>query len=64
MPLQLIHDTVSPDHVSAVEAAIGDVFAELAESQPNGLRYASTKACDGVSYMILLDIEVPTTTRS
>lgn len=58
MPLQLIRATVSPEHTTAVEAAISDVFTELAEAQPSGLRYASTKA-DDTSYLILLEIEDP-----
>ena len=59
MTLQLIRATVSPEHAAAVEAAIGDVFTELAETQPRGLRYASTKASDGTSYLILLEIDDP-----
>lgn len=59
MPLQLIRATVSPGHTAAVEAAINDVFTELAQAQPNGVRYASAKAADGTSYLILLEIEDP-----
>jgi quinol monooxygenase YgiN len=60
MSLQLIRAIVSPEHSSAVEEAINDVFEELAQTQPSGLGYASTRADDGVTYLILLDIEDPT----
>jgi hypothetical protein len=59
MSLQLIRATVSPEHRTAVEEALSEVFNELDQSQPSGVRYASTRAADGVTYIILLDIQDP-----
>jgi len=46
-----------PDAADANQAAIEDVFAELAQSQPKGLRYAAFRADDGVSFVHVAAID-------
>jgi hypothetical protein len=50
----LIRAEARPEHVADIEAAAKEVFAALEESQPEGLRYASMRLDDGVTYLILV----------
>jgi hypothetical protein len=42
---------VKPDRVAENEEAVRAVYAELAELQPEGLRYATVKLDDGVTFV-------------
>jgi hypothetical protein len=53
MNLQTIRYTVVPEHADKNEALIRAVFAELRQSQPDGLRYAAFRLSDGVSFLHL-----------
>jgi hypothetical protein len=49
----LVRYTVKPDRAAENEQLVRDVYAELARSQPGGLRYATFKLPDGVSFVHL-----------
>ncbi len=40
----------TPDLADENERLVGEVFAELAESKPDGLQYATSRLPDGVSF--------------
>ena len=42
---------VKPDRVAENEAFVRAVYAQLADVQPEGLRYATVKLDDGVSFV-------------
>jgi hypothetical protein len=44
---------VKPDRVAENEELVRAVYAELAERKPDGLRYATFKLADGVSFLHL-----------
>jgi hypothetical protein len=48
---------VKPERVAENERLIGAVFEALQHERPAGLRYASFKAQDGVSFLHLVSIE-------
>jgi hypothetical protein len=49
----MVRYTVKPDRVAENEQLVRDVYAELARTQPDGLRYATFKLPDGVSFVHL-----------
>lgn len=49
----IVRYTVKPDRVAENEQLVRDVYAELARTQPDGLRYATFKLPDGVSFVHL-----------
>jgi len=49
--------TVKPDRVDENQRLIEAVFAELADRAPTGLRYASLRLADGVSFVHIASIE-------
>jgi acyl dehydratase len=52
MPVtKVIRYQTRPEHAAENERLIRDVFAELAAEQPEGLRYASFRLDDGVSFV-------------
>ena len=48
---------VKPDRVAENERLIERVYAELAESDPGGLRYATFRLEDGVSFVHVASVE-------
>ena len=48
---------VKPERVEENERLIGAVYAELAESAPEGLRYATFRLDDGVSFVHIASID-------
>jgi hypothetical protein len=50
---------VKPERVEENERLIGRVYAELAESAPAGLRYATFRLDDGISFVHVASIETP-----
>jgi hypothetical protein len=48
---------VKTEKVSEVEAAIDRAFTAIAEAQPEGVRYASSKAGEGATFVALLELE-------
>jgi hypothetical protein len=57
---KVIRYRTKPEHADENERLVRDVFAELAESDPDGLRYATFRLDDGVSFVhvAILDGEV------
>jgi quinol monooxygenase YgiN len=47
----MVRYRVKPDQVEANEALVRDVYEELARARPGGLRYATFKLDDGVSFV-------------
>jgi hypothetical protein len=49
----MVRYKVRPDQVAANEHLVREVYSELARTQPAGLRYATYKLDDGVSFVHL-----------
>jgi hypothetical protein len=47
----MVRYTVKPDRVAENEELVRAVYEELAQSRPEGFRYATFKLDDGVSFM-------------
>jgi hypothetical protein len=47
----IVRYRVKPDRVAENEELVRAVYAELADVQPDGLRYATVKLNDGVSFV-------------
>jgi hypothetical protein len=54
---RLIRYTTKPERAAENERLIGAVFAELAEQNPDGLRYGAFRLEDGVSFLHLAVVE-------
>lgn len=48
---------VKPDRVEENERLVERVYAELAERDPGGLRYATLRLADGVSFVHVAEID-------
>jgi hypothetical protein len=59
MDRKLIRYKVKPDRVAENEELVRAVYAELAEAAPDGIRYATFKLDDGVSFVHTVSIETP-----
>lgn len=57
MSLLTIRATIKAEAVPAVEASAAELFAALDRLQPENLRYGSCRLLDGVTYLILLQVE-------
>lgn len=57
MSVLMIHAKVKEEHVAATEASAEKMFAAVSQAQPEGIRYASLKLPDGVTFVALLEIE-------
>jgi hypothetical protein len=53
----MVRSKVKEDCVAQVETAASKVFSALQQEQPNGIRYASCKLADGVTFVVLLEVE-------
>jgi hypothetical protein len=58
MPKVVVRYKVKPERVEENQHLIERVFAELAEAAPEGLRYASFRLEDGVSFLHVASIDV------
>jgi hypothetical protein len=54
---KVVRYRTSPQHADENARLIRDVFAELAAKQPDGLRYASFRLDDGVSFVHVAVLE-------
>jgi hypothetical protein len=59
MGVLMVRSKVKPESVAAVEAAVEKVFSAIEQAQPGGVRYASCKLGDGVTFVALLELEEP-----
>ena len=53
----MVRYKVKPDRAAENEAFISEVFDQLRQDSPSGLRYASFKLDDGVSFVHIASIE-------
>jgi hypothetical protein len=56
MSVLMVRSKVKPESVADVEAAIEKVFAAIGEAKPAGVRYASSRLGDGVTFVALLQL--------
>ncbi len=54
---KVVRYTTKPEHAEENERLIRKVFAELAETEPAGLRYAAFRLDDGVSFVHVAVLE-------
>jgi hypothetical protein len=52
----LIRAEVQEDRVAEAEAATKKMFAAVEQAHPEGLRYASLKLADGVTFVAIVEI--------
>jgi hypothetical protein len=52
----MVHSTVKPEHVADVDAAAATLFAAIDRAQPHGVKYASLRLADGVTYFAFLQV--------
>lgn len=57
MTVLLVQSKVKADAVAEVDAAIRRMFDAIEHAQPDGVRYASCKLSDGVTYVALLQVD-------
>jgi hypothetical protein len=57
MNVMIIRSKVKPEHGDAVERAVHDLFAAIEQAQPQGIRYASGRLADGVTYIAQLQVD-------
>ena len=57
MKVLMVRSKVKPEHVAEVEAAVEKVFSAISQAQPKGVRYASSKLPDGVTFVALLELD-------
>lgn len=57
MTVQIVRFTTTEAEVPAVDAALGGVIAALDEARPAGTRYAAGRLADGVSYLLVLELD-------
>ncbi len=53
----IVRYKTKPDRADENQALVEAVFAELAEGEPDGLRYATFRLEDGVSFVHVAEIE-------
>jgi len=54
---KVVRYTTKPEHADENERLIRKVFAELAEHEPDGIRYAAFRLDDGVSFVHVAVVE-------
>jgi quinol monooxygenase YgiN len=59
MNVLMIRSRVKPDNAAEVEAAVAKTFAAIEQAEPRGVRYASCRLPDGVTYVAILALEDP-----
>lgn len=57
MKQMMVRYTVKPERAAENEMYVKQVFEQLHREQPAGLRYATFKLADGVSFMHLVSVE-------
>lgn len=57
MSVLMVRSKVKADRTADVEASIRRVFSAIGKEQPYGVRYASCKLADGVTFIALLELE-------
>lgn len=57
MSVLTIQAKVREENIADAEAAARKMFAAIDAAQPQGVRYASGKLADGVTFLVLLELE-------
>jgi len=57
MSLMMLRAKVKAETVADVEAAVRTMFSAIEQAKPRGVRYASCRLSDGVTFVILLKLE-------
>src|SRR5215472_62306 len=57
MNVLMVRSRVKADSAAEVEAAVAKMFAAIEQTQPRGVRYASCRLPDGVTFVALLALE-------
>jgi hypothetical protein len=57
MSVVVVRYRTEPERAEENQALVGQVFAELATAQPDGLRYATFRLADGVSFVHVADVD-------
>jgi hypothetical protein len=57
MSVMMIRAKVQSEQAEQVEAAVGKVFSAIEAAQPDGVRYASCRLPDGVTFVIFLELD-------
>jgi hypothetical protein len=57
MNVLMARSKIKPENVADAEAAIEKVFAAIEQAQPAGVRYALSRLADGVTFVVLLELE-------
>lgn len=57
MSVMLLRAKVKVERVADVEAAVRTMFSAIEQAQPRGVRYASCRLPDGVTFVILLELD-------
>jgi hypothetical protein len=60
MSVMMIQAEIKPEYVEELEQSAAAMFAALAATGPSGVRYASCRFDDGVTFVALLEVEVGT----
>lgn len=53
----MLRTKVKPDSAVEAEAGVKALFAALEEEKPQGIRYSSYRMSDGVTYVVLLEVQ-------
>jgi hypothetical protein len=59
MSTNIVRYRTKPERADENQALIENVFAELASTRPDGLRYASFRLADGVSFVHVATVDTP-----
>jgi hypothetical protein len=59
MTVLLVRAQVNEEAVPEVEARIEKMFTAIHAAAPDGIRYAHTKAADGVTFLIFVNLDNP-----
>jgi hypothetical protein len=57
MSVMMVRSTVKAESVGDVEAAARTMFDAIEKAQPDGVRYASCRLGDGVTFVAVLEID-------
>jgi len=57
MSVTVVRATLKEEHVADAEAAVKRMFAAIEREQIEGIRYASIRLEDGVTFVALLELE-------
>jgi hypothetical protein len=57
MSVVVVRYRTEPDRAAENQALVEQVFAELAKEQPDGLRYATFRLADGVSFVHVAEVD-------